>query len=86
MAGHLGATVEELKQRISWAEFVDWMAFDHHHGLDDVRLEKQIALIAATFAASKGGNCKPGDFRPYWKPPKQTEAQQRDAIKKAKRE
>lgn len=85
LAGHLGATVRELKERISWAEFVEWMAFDFHHGLDDVRLERQLALIATAFSPASA-RLKTADFRPYYHKPQQTIEQQRDEMKKAKRE
>lgn len=68
MAGHLKtATVCELKGRISYSEFTQWQAFDAIHGLDDVRIELQIARFAAYYASTKNDKKRIVDFCPFRK-------------------
>lgn len=52
MHGVGGNTVEEAQQRISYSEYLDWCSYVSKNGsLNPAkRLEKTLALIAATFA------------------------------------
>lgn len=57
LAGHLGATVAELKARMSRAEFRRWWRFHQHNPIDPIGLHlRGQALIAHYVAAhSMGG-------------------------------
>jgi hypothetical protein len=59
LAGHLGATVAELKARMSRVEFRRWWHFHQHNPIDPVGLHlRGQALIAHYIAAHSMGGSK----------------------------
>lgn len=59
-----GRTIEEAKQRMSYAEAVQWEGYRRQRGSLHWgrRIEISIALLAALFVKSKGGR---GDMEPF---------------------
>jgi hypothetical protein len=70
----MGMPVAELQQRMSSAEFEDWIAYDQVSPIGAKRLDHLAALIAATVANSnpwrkKGSKPIPvSSFVPDWRP------------------
>ena len=66
-----GRTVEEAKERISYAEAVDWAEYMRKRGSLNVgmRLEAGFALIAAAINNGLGGSATPADFMPHFESP-----------------
>lgn len=72
MAGIAGNTVEQVKNNLSYSEFIDWIAYTNKNGpLNQAkRIEQTLALIAAMFANAmfkkqNGEKFKIDDFSVY---------------------
>ncbi len=46
LAGHLGKTVHELRQTMSYQEFIEWMAYDRLDPIGGYRQDLNTALLA----------------------------------------
>ena len=68
LAGIGGRTVEEAKQRMTYAEFRDWLRFREKVGpLNHLqRLDYATALLASVVNRSAGGKADPSDFLPEY--------------------
>lgn len=66
-----GKTIEEAKQNISYAEYLDWCEYIKKRGTLDVgsRLEWAAAMISMIVNNSAGGKAKMTDFMPHWEQP-----------------
>lgn len=62
-----GATIEEAKQRISYVEFLSWIAYKNKRGSLNIgnRLESGFALIASILSKAHGGTSEMKDFMPH---------------------
>lgn len=62
-----GRTVEEARERLSYAEAVDWADYMRKRGSLNLglRLEAGFALIAAAINNGLGGHAVPSDFMPH---------------------
>ena len=62
-----GATIEEAKQRITYAEFQDWVRFRNMRGslFTGNRLESGFALLAWIVQKGLGGTREMVDFMPH---------------------
>ena len=67
MAGHLGLTVAETKQRVGSREFTDWIAFNAIEPIGPQRYDVPIAILCDVVARCNGAkNTKPRDFLPLF--------------------
>lgn len=75
-----GRTVAEAKERLSYAEALDWSEYLRKRGSLNVglRLEAGFALIAATINNALGGHATPADYMPHFD---QAEATLGDVMK-----
>lgn len=66
LAGIGGRTVEEAKQRMTYAEFRDWLRYREKVGpLNHLqRLDYAAAMLASVVNRSAGGRAEPSDFIP----------------------
>jgi hypothetical protein len=71
LAGVGGWTVEEAKERMSYAEALDWQAYIAKRGSLHVglRLEAGFALIAWSINRALGGTAEITDFMPHFDEP-----------------
>lgn len=53
LAGHLGKTVGELKQSLSYDELIDWIAYDRLDPIGAYRQDLQTALLAMLQSGDK---------------------------------
>jgi len=62
-----GRTIEEAKERLSYAEALDWAEYMRKRGTLHVgmSLEAGFALIAATISNALGGDATAADFMPH---------------------
>jgi hypothetical protein len=62
-----GRTVEEAQERMSYAEFLDWLTFIKMRGSLNLgnRLESGFALLLSSWIKSKGGTAEQIDFMPH---------------------
>lgn len=62
-----GSTVAEAKERITYAEFVDWMTYRKMRGslFNGNRLESGFALLAWMVNKACGGSAEQKDFMPH---------------------
>lgn len=62
-----GRTIAEAKERLTHAEFLDWVAYLRKRGTLHVgmRLEVGFALIASLIARATGGDAEMLDFMPH---------------------
>lgn len=67
MNGVGGATIEEAKQRITYAEFQDWLKYRNMRGslFTGNRLESGFALLAYMVNRAAGGKNEIIDFMPH---------------------
>lgn len=63
LAGVGGRTVEEAQQRMSYVEYLDWIAYRNRWGSfhQGMRIDRAVARVASMFAK----NSKPEDFSPF---------------------
>ena len=80
LAGIGGRTVEEAKQRMTYAEFRDWARYREKIGpLNHLqRADYAAALISSVVNRSAGGKAEPSDFLPDYD---QTPAQPEDFLR-----
>jgi hypothetical protein len=69
-----GCTVDELKERMSYAEALDWQSYIERRGNLNIgmRLEAGFALIAMVINRALGGNASLTDFMPHYEQPEAT--------------
>jgi hypothetical protein len=69
-----GCTVDELKERMSYAEALDWQEYLRRHGSMNIgmRLEAGFALIAMVINRALGGHATLTDFMPHYEQPEAT--------------
>lgn len=61
----LGGTVQELKQRMTYTEALQWFAYRRKHGgIGHSRTHYLLATLATMFNNSKGGKAEMHDFFP----------------------
>ena len=76
MNGIGGRTLEEAKDRLSYQEFLTWLAFRKKRGTlhQGMRMEEGFALLAAMYANahSKNGGHRLSDFMPHGDEPELT--------------
>lgn len=67
MCGIGGRTVAEAKQRMTYAELVDWLTYKQMRGSLFVgnRLESGFALLASMISRAFGGTAEQIDFMPH---------------------
>lgn len=67
LCGIGGRTVDEAKQRMTFAEFRGWLVFRHMRGSLFVgnRLETGFALVASMISRAFGGKAEQIDFMPH---------------------
>lgn len=67
LAGIGGRTVAEAKERVQYAEFMDWMTYRRMRGSLNIgnRLESGFALIAFMISRATGGTADQRDFMPH---------------------
>lgn len=67
LAGIGGQTVAEAKERVQYAEFMDWMTYIRMRGSLNIgnRLESGFALIAFMINRAAGGTADQRDFMPH---------------------
>lgn len=63
-----GTTVAELRDRLEYSEFLEWIAFAQHEPIGNARRDTQFAMLMAVIVnlwSEKRAN--PADFLPdYW--------------------
>lgn len=69
-----GRTIAEAKERMSYAEALDWMAYIQKRGSLNVgmRIEAAVAVLATQVNRALGGKAEMTDFMPYWDQPEPT--------------
>ena len=69
-----GASVAEAKERISYAEALQWQAYVEKRGTINLglRLEVGFALLAWTINRALGGKAEMSDFMPHFDEPDAT--------------
>lgn len=74
LAGIGGRTVAEAKERLTYAEFTDWLTYMRMRGSLSIgnRLESGFALIASLISRATGGSAEPRDFMPHLDMPEAT--------------
>lgn len=62
-----GCTVAEAKERLTYAEALDWFAYIRKRGSlnTGMRLEAGFALLAAILSSAHGGKASMDDFMPH---------------------
>lgn len=62
----LGSTITEARERLSYPEAMQWLAYRNKHGAIATapRVELQLASLQAMVANALGGKAKPQDFIP----------------------
>lgn len=67
LAGIGGRTVAEAKERMQFAEFIDWLTYLKMRGSVNIgsRLESGFALIAFMISRATGGTASQIDFMPH---------------------
>lgn len=77
-----GRTVAEAKERMQYAEFIDWLAYRRMRGSLHVgtRLESGVALLASLISRACGGNASQLDFMPHAEPPATSDATLGDVV------
>lgn len=65
-----GRTVEEAKQRMTYAEYCDWVAYIRKRGTlhQGMRIESAAALVSMMLSRVNGGKAEMADFMPHAKP------------------
>jgi hypothetical protein len=65
-----GCTIAEAKERLSYAEALDWFAYIRKRGSlhDGMRVEAAAALISVVLNRVNGGKADMADFMPHAKP------------------
>lgn len=81
LAAHLGRTIQELEQSISYAEFIEWMAYDRLDPIGGYRQDLQTAHILSVLIGSKGKTIS--DYLPI--DPNPMTDDQRQAYEKARK-
>lgn len=87
LAGVGGRTIEEAKERMSFAEFNQWMKYRRLRGSFFVgnRLESGFALIAWMIHRAFGGTKEMSAFMPHWHRPEQSIEDVMKILKGAKK-
>jgi hypothetical protein len=69
-----GCTVAEIKERMSYAEALDWQSYIERRGTLNIgmRLEAGFALIAMVINRALGGHATLADFMPHYEAPEAT--------------
>lgn len=67
-------TVGELSERLSYQEYIEWMAFDHIEGLQDKRADlrtghQTMHLLSAWVDTKKVKDFHAGRFTLFYEPP-----------------
>lgn len=66
---HVGGTVEEVKQRMSYGEAVKWFEYRHKYGgLPQQRTARLLGNLACMFNNANGGKAEIHDFLPELTP------------------
>lgn len=63
-------THKRLCREMDFAEFISWQAYEHVHGLPDIRTEAATALAGSAVCRTWGSKIKPADLIPDFNPPK----------------
>ena len=66
-----GRTIAEAKERMTYAEALDWMAYIRKRGSLNagLRLDAAVAVLATQINRALGGKAEFHDFLPYHDPP-----------------
>jgi hypothetical protein len=66
-----GRTIREAKERMTYAEALDWMEYIRRRGSLNVglRVEASAAVLATQINRALGGNAEMTDFMPHWDEP-----------------
>lgn len=89
MAERLGLTVTEAQEKLTRAEFLEWLAYCKQNPSVADRVDYHGAMLSWLIARTMGGNkkAKPEDFRPQWSKDqfarKQERPENQDEINKA---
>jgi hypothetical protein len=82
LSGVGGRTVAEAKERVQYAEFMDWVISRRMRGSFHVgtRLESGVALLASLISRACGGNASQLDFMPHAEPASTADATLSDVV------
>jgi hypothetical protein len=69
-----GRTIREAKERMTYAEALDWMEYIRKRGSLNVgqRVEAAVAVLATQVNRALGGKAEMMDFLPHWDAPEAT--------------
>lgn len=80
LSGVGGNTVEEAKQRLTYAEALKWFAYVRKHGTPNQHLHQGFAMIAAIVTQALGGKAEMKDFMLRTEQPVTTEDEDEATI------
>ena len=82
LAGIGGSTVAEAKERLQYAEWLDWLTYRRMRGSLHMgtRTESGFALIASLISRACGGHASQMDFMPHADQPAPTDGTIADVV------